>query len=161
MGDFSFSPSALAEHKTAGGACCARERRRRMLPAQAQVGVRRISARTSILDLQGKVTALAEQALLEAYTQASSPTTSIVLVNCSRVDYLNSAGIGLLVTLLSRVTSQQQRLLVCGLGEHYRQLFRLTRLEEGMAIYETETEALAAVQAAEECGSVPAQERRG
>jgi anti-sigma B factor antagonist len=161
MFGFSFNHSSIAEQKMVGGALNSRKRRGPMLPANAQVCVRRISASISIIDLQGKVTALAEHALLDAYTQANSPTTSIVMVNFSRLEYMNSAGIGLMVTLLSRVTSQKQRLLTFGLGEHYLYLFRLTRLDDDIALYHTEIEALAAAQAAEACGHLPAKERGG
>jgi hypothetical protein len=89
MFGFSFNHSSIAEQKMVGGALNSRKRRGPMLPANAQVCVRRISASISIIDLQGKVTALAEHALLDAYTQANSPTTSIVMVNFSRLEYMN------------------------------------------------------------------------
>jgi anti-sigma B factor antagonist len=57
---------------------------------------------------------------------------------------MNSSGIGLLVTLLIRANRQNQRLLAYGLSEHYRQIFELTRLNEAIAIYDNEEEALAA-----------------
>ena len=50
-----------------------------MPPVNTQLRVRRISASTSMIDLQGKVAAHAEYALLDAYTQASSPTTISML----------------------------------------------------------------------------------
>jgi anti-sigma B factor antagonist len=49
-----------------------------------------------------------------------------------------------LVTLLIRVKKQNQRLLAYGLAAHYRQIFQLTRLDEAIAIYSSEAEALAA-----------------
>ena len=57
---------------------------------------------------------------------------------------MNSSGIGLLVTLLVRAKRNHQRILAYGLSEHYRQIFELTRLDEAIAIYETEDAALAA-----------------
>jgi len=36
-------------------------------------------------------------------------------------------------------------LLACGLSEHYRQIFQLTRLDEAIGIYGTESEAAATV----------------
>jgi anti-sigma B factor antagonist len=57
---------------------------------------------------------------------------------------MNSTGIGLLVTLLIRAQRQEQRLLACGLSSHYKQIFDLTRLDEAIAIYDSETDALAA-----------------
>jgi anti-sigma B factor antagonist len=47
---------------------------------------------------------------------------------------------------LIRAQRQQQRLLACGLSDHYKQIFDLTRLNEAIGIYDTEAEALAAVE---------------
>ena len=58
---------------------------------------------------------------------------------------MNSSGIGLLVTLLIRANRQKQRLLAYGLNEHYRHIFELTRLNEAIAIYDSEAAALAAL----------------
>ncbi len=50
----------------------------------------------------------------------------------------------MLVTLLVRANRQKQKLLACGLNEHYRQIFELTRLDDAIGIYATESEALTA-----------------
>jgi hypothetical protein len=56
---------------------------------------------------------------------------------------------GLLVTLLIRANRQGQQLLAFGLSDHYRQIFELTRLSEAIAIYDSESAALAAADAAQ------------
>jgi anti-sigma B factor antagonist len=56
---------------------------------------------------------------------------------------MNSGGIGMLVTLLVRANRQRQRLVAYGLNEHYRQIFELTRLDEAIGIFDSETEAFA------------------
>lgn len=99
---------------------------------------------TSVIDIQGEVTGLAENALMDAYTQASDGDTKTIILNFSQLDYMNSSGIGLLVTLLIRTQRQKQRLFAVGLGEHYQQIFELTRLNEAIAMYPTESEALKA-----------------
>jgi anti-sigma B factor antagonist len=43
-----------------------------------------------------------------------------------------------------RANRNHQRMLAYGLSEHYRQIFELTRLDEAIAIHETEDAALAA-----------------
>ena len=58
---------------------------------------------------------------------------------------MNSSGIGLLVTLLIRTNRQKQCLLACGLSDHYREIFTITRLADYMGIYPDEAAALAAV----------------
>jgi anti-sigma B factor antagonist len=60
---------------------------------------------------------------------------------------MNSGGIGLLVTLLVRANRQKQKLLACGLNDHYKQIFELTRLDEAITIHDSEADALAALKA--------------
>ncbi len=70
---------------------------------------------------------------------------SAIVLNFTDLDYMNSGGIGLLVTLLVRAQRQRQRVLAFGLSDHYRQIFELTRLDEASPSTTTEDEALAAV----------------
>lgn len=113
----------------------------------ASMTVRRVSPKASIIDIQGEVTGSAEDALMAAYNEATQGGVRAIVLNFSGLEYMNSSGIGLLVTLLIRVNRQKQRLLSYGLSEHYRQIFDLTRLSEAIGIYDTEVAALAAVDA--------------
>ncbi|TMC78621.1 MAG: STAS domain-containing protein [Chloroflexi bacterium] len=110
-------------------------------------GVRRIDEAASIIDIQGEITARSEQQLMEAYAAASGARTRVVILNFERLEYMNSGGIGLLVTLLVRANRQKQHLSAYGLNEHYRQIFELTRLDEAIAINQDEASALAATKA--------------
>ena len=105
--------------------------------------VRELSARASVIDLKGDVTASAEKALADAYTRASGKFTRAIVLNFSGLEYMNSGGIGMLVTLLVRANRQRQRLVAFGLNEHYRQIFELTRLDEAIGIFDSEAEAYA------------------
>jgi anti-sigma B factor antagonist len=66
------------------------------------------------------------------------------VLNFTGLDYMNSGGIGLLVTLLVRAQRQRQRVLAFGLSDHYRQIFELTRLDDAVGIHDDEQGALAA-----------------
>jgi anti-sigma B factor antagonist len=94
------------------------------------------------------VTAATEPALTDAYARATSAGARTVLFNFSSLDYMNSSGIGLLITLLIRANRRGQRILACGLSEHYRHIFALTRLDEAIGIHDDEAGALAAIGAA-------------
>lgn len=118
-----------------------------MPQATVTMNVRKVSDKISIIDIQGEVTAFAENVLMDAYAQASTPSTRAIILNFNGLEYMNSSGIGLLVTLLIRVNREKQRLLAFGLSEHYRHIFELTRLDEAISIYDTEDEALAAASA--------------
>ena len=106
--------------------------------------VRLIDAKTSIIGINGEMYTYAEEALMDAYTQANGPATQAIILDFAGLDYMNSGGIGLLVTLLIRMQRQQQRLLVCGLAEHYEHILELSRLNEAIGIYDSEAAALAA-----------------
>jgi anti-sigma B factor antagonist len=107
--------------------------------------VRRAGDDTGVIEIRGDVTASSEDALMDAYGRAGDGATRAVLLDFSQLEYMNSGGIGLLVTLLVRANRAKQRLLACGLNDHYRQIFELTRLDEAISIFDTEADALAAV----------------
>ncbi len=107
--------------------------------------VRKVSSGASVVDIQGEINAAAEPVLMEAYNQATATGARTILLNFTNLEYMNSSGIGLLVTMLIRARRQNQRLAAFGLSDHYRQIFELTRLNEAITIYENEAEALKVV----------------
>jgi len=111
------------------------------------MSVRHADGSTSVIEIVGDITAASEEPLMEAYTRASEHGARAVLLDFTGLEYMNSGGIGLLVTLLVRANRLKQRLLACGLSEHYRQILELTRLDEAIGIYTSEADALAAVAA--------------
>jgi anti-sigma B factor antagonist len=104
-----------------------------------------VDDRCGIVDVQGDMNAGSEDALMAAYGDACGRTTKAVVLNFDKLEFLNSGGIGLLVTLLVRANRSGLRIGACGLSEHYREIFELTRLDDAIAIHPTETDALAAV----------------
>ena len=116
-----------------------------MPEARVSMKVRKATGDASIVDIEGEVTSFCENVLMDAYTEAATGGTSAIVLNFGGLEYMNSGGIGLLVTLLIRAQRQGQRLLVFGLNDHYQQIFELTRLNEAIGVYDDEAAALAAV----------------
>ena len=104
-----------------------------------------VDQHAGVVDVQGNMNAGSEEALMAAYAAACSASTKGVVLNFDKLEFLNSGGIGLLVTLLVRANRSGQRIGACGLSEHYREIFELTRLDDAIAIHGSEAEALAAV----------------
>jgi anti-sigma B factor antagonist len=119
-----------------------------MSNASTTMVVRRIDEATSIIEIHGDMNGDAEPALMDAVHAAEGATTRTIILDFGHLDYMNSSGIGLLVTLLIRVNRQKQRLLATGLSDHYRNIFELTRLNEAIHIYNSEAEALRAARGA-------------
>ncbi|HLA97401.1 MAG TPA: STAS domain-containing protein [Anaerolineales bacterium] len=113
--------------------------------ANVTMTVRKADQNSSVIDIHGEINAFAENALMDAYTNASSDGARNIILNFDGLEYMNSSGIGLLVTLLIRAKRQNQRLLAFGLSDHYQQIFELTRLNEAIGIYASEAAALGAV----------------
>jgi anti-sigma B factor antagonist len=114
-----------------------------MPQSNTTITVRKPTATASIIDIQGEINAAAESKLMDAYAQATDGNVRLIVLNFKGVQYMNSSGIGLLVTLLIRANRQKQQLVAVGLTDHYRNIFELTRLNEAIRIYATEAEALA------------------
>jgi anti-sigma B factor antagonist len=115
-----------------------------MPEAATRFEVREPSARTRVIDIQGDITAASEDVLMEAYGRAGAEGVQAIVLSFTGLEYMNSGGIGLLVTLLVRAQRQHQRVLAYGLSEHYRQIFELTRLDEAVSIHDSEADALEA-----------------
>ena len=119
--------------------------------------VRRVGEKTAVVDIRGEVTAACEPVLMSAYEAAGGGATSRLVLNFGGLEYMNSGGIGMLVTLLVRANRQHQQLAAYGLSEHYREIFELTRLDEAITIYDSEESALNGVVS----GAPPVNETNG
>ena len=104
-----------------------RTRRIEMPEAQVKMNVRKASDKTRIIDAEGELT---------------------IILNFEDLVYMNSSGIGLLVTLLIRINREKQQLLTYGLSDHYRSIFQITRLDDAIAIHDSEEEAVKAANSA-------------
>jgi anti-sigma B factor antagonist len=98
------------------------------------------------LRIAGDVTSASEAELMAGYTRAVEDGAVAIILDFSGLEYMNSGGIGLLVTLLVRAQRGGVRLLASGLSDHYREILALTRLDEAIEIHESEGAAVAAVE---------------
>jgi anti-anti-sigma factor len=96
----------------------------------------------SVITLHGEINAFAEDALNAAYADAENHSPDVILLNFSDVDYINSTGIALIVSLLARARKSHRQLLACGLSEHYVEIFNITRLADFMTVFPDENAAL-------------------
>lgn len=103
----------------------------------------RQTGKVSVIGIAGELNSFAENKLMDAYNLACQQGARVILLDFRNLSFMNSSGIGLLVTLLIRARRQDIRLAAFGLNEHYRQIFELTRLNEAITVHESEEDALA------------------
>ena len=101
----------------------------------------RKTADSTVIDLKGDIDRNAKDELEAAYGQAAAHGP--VILNFTNVDYINSTGIAVIVSLLARARTDGRPLRACGLSAHYREIFQITRLSDFMSIYDDEPAALA------------------
>ena len=109
--------------------------------------VRKPNPQVSLIEVEGQVTAFVEDLLMNAYNEAIQDNPTVIIFDFNQMNFINSSGIGLLVTLLVRSRRNNQQLFAFGLNEHFEYVFTLTRLNEVIRLFETEEEALAGVPA--------------
>lgn len=64
-----------------------------------------------------------------------------IILNLSEVDFIDSNGLGSLVSILKILTSNQGRIVICEAKEPVKRIFTLTRLNQILPLFRDEEEA--------------------
>jgi anti-anti-sigma factor len=116
------------------------------MPNQTSATLRDLPPLT-VIDLGGEVTTFAEDAVNGAFKQASEQGAKNILLNFKDVEYINSAGISVIIGLLTEARKSDQTLMITGLTPHYTKIFQMMGLAQYAPLYETEEAARQAVSA--------------
>jgi anti-sigma B factor antagonist len=106
------------------------------------MSIRELADGIRVIDIKGEITAFSDKEISAAHEKAGDGATAVVL-NFEGLEYMNSGGIGLIVTTLIRAQRAGHSLRAYGLTDHYREIFSLTRLDEAIGIYDDEGSAVA------------------
>jgi len=110
--------------------------------ANVTMDIREVAEGVRVIDVVGEITSFSEKEISDAHDKAGDGASAVIL-NFEGLEYMNSGGIGLLVTTLIRAQRSGHALRAYGLTDHYRQIFMLTRLDEAIGIFDDETSAIA------------------
>lgn len=102
----------------------------------------RATGEVAIVDLNGEIDGAAEEAFATAYDEIGAAKS--LLLNFADVTYINSTGIAVIVGILARARKAQIELLACGLSDHYKEIFEITRLVDFVRIFDDEATAVGA-----------------
>ena len=111
-------------------------------PLEATVSGDREHARIA---LRGRIDREGDAALAEASSRAAALGAPVVELDFAGVDYINSTGIALIVRLLAEARRDHREVRARGLSEHYREIFRITRLSDFVTLEDDEAVAAAAM----------------
>jgi anti-anti-sigma factor len=97
----------------------------------------------TVIDLIGDVTTFAEESINQAYQSASDDGATNIIFNFRENDYINSAGIAILIGVVTEARKRDQKLLITGLSAHFQKIFRMVGLTQYADLYPSVEEALA------------------
>jgi anti-anti-sigma factor len=105
----------------------------------------RSEAHATVIDLVGDVTTFAEESISQAYQSASADGATNIIFNFRENDYINSAGIAILIGVVTEARKRDQKLLMTGLSSHFQKIFRMVGLTQYADLHPTVNDALAAL----------------
>lgn len=108
----------------------------------------RLGGLMAVIDLEGVIEGGAEPALDAAYAECHELAATTVALDFTNVEYINSTGIALLVSLLAKARRDGRPVLAWGLTDHYREIFEITRLADFLEVVADEQSARAAADTA-------------
>ena len=111
-----------------------------------KVDVQETNSTTAVINLAGDVTTFAEKPINEAYKQVSTTGVNNVIFNFRENDYINSAGIAILIGIVTEARKRNQRLMMAMPSTHFQKIFRMVGLTQYADIYTNLDEALTEAQ---------------
>lgn len=97
----------------------------------------------TIVTCSGRLVAGAESEALLAQIDELLPLNPRILLHLGGIDYIDSAGLGLLVRCLTRVQNASGQLSLCALSPKVSDVLRVTKLDGPLRPYITEADAIA------------------
>ncbi|MHC4103510.1 MAG: STAS domain-containing protein [Planctomycetota bacterium] len=95
-----------------------------------------------ILVLAGEIDMKSSIKLRNEFLELLREKPSVLIVNMTQVEFMDSSGIGTLVEVLRWSRRNGGQLKLAGLAQGVRNIFEISRLDAVFQIYDTEAEAL-------------------
>jgi len=102
----------------------------------------RTEGEVGVLDLSGDVTSQSEKVLQDAYEKVSAQGLKKIGLNFENVSYINSAGMAVIITILTRSRNRGQTMRAWGLSDHFQKIFDMVGITRYMDHFGSEAEAL-------------------
>jgi len=114
------------------------------LPEANEITLARLGAVT-IFNVKGDLTAFSEPLFNDAYKQAIGQETKKILFNFNRNAYINSAGIAILIQIISQSIKRNHRIGIIGLSKHFIKIFNMLGITKFSKIHDNLQTAIEAL----------------
>jgi len=99
----------------------------------------------TVLRYEGDIASTSKDAVLGTYQGLAKATNKIVLLDFTKVDYINSSGIALVIQMLIEASNSGQKVYAFGLSPHFTKVFTMVGITKYAGLFPSQTEALAAL----------------
>ena len=93
----------------------------------------------------GDMSSASRDAVVGTYEALDKQTHRHILLDFTKVDYLNSSGIALVIQVLMEAGKAAQTVAICGLTPHFTKVFTMVGITKYATLYPDEPTALAAL----------------
>lgn len=98
---------------------------------------------TKVLFLDGRLDMATGGVLKEEISKLCANGSIRIHLNFNKIDFINSSGLGALVSIMKQVRLNNGRLTLSNMASYVREIFDLTQLSHVFEIYDSQAEALA------------------
>ena len=97
----------------------------------------------TVLRFEGDIASTSKEAVLGAYQALPKNNVKQILLDFTKVDYINSSGIALVIQLLIEAANSGQKVSAFGLSAHFVKVFTMVGITKYAGLFPTQAEALA------------------
>ena len=99
----------------------------------------------SVLRFEGDIASTSKEAVLGSYQALPKQTVKTILLDFTKVDYINSSGIALVIQMLIEASNSAQKVYAYGLSPHFTKVFTMVGITKYAGLFPDQTAALAAL----------------
>lgn len=99
----------------------------------------------TVLRFEGDIASTSKDAVLGTFQAQPKATAKLVLLDFTKVDYINSSGIALVIQMLIEASNSGQKVYAFGLSPHFTKVFTMVGITKYAGLFPGQTEALAAL----------------
>ena len=99
----------------------------------------------AVLRFEGDIAASSKDAVLAAYEELPKESAKLIVLDFSKVNYINSSGISLVVQLLMEANHSAREICAVGLSPHFVKVFTVAGITNYARLFDTEKDAIAAL----------------
>lgn len=99
----------------------------------------------SVLRYEGDIASTSKDAVLGTYQSLPKDSAKLVLLDFTKVDYINSSGIALVIQMLIEASNSGQKVFAFGLSPHFTKVFTMVGITKYAGLFSGQAEAMAAL----------------